>query len=48
MIFTIIRIVYLYIAIMLVITLFDSKSIYQKMAYAVVAIPFIMRALLLK
>lgn len=48
MIFTVIRIIYLFIAIMLVVTLFESKSIYQKMAYAVVAIPFIMRALLLK
>ena len=48
MIFTVIRIVYFYIAIMLMVTLFESKSIYQKMAYAVVAIPFIMRALLLK
>jgi len=47
-IFTIIRIVYLYLAIMLVVCLFESKNIYQRMAFALVAMPFIMRALLLK
>lgn len=47
-IFTLIRIVFLYIAIMLMVNIFESKSIYHKMAYALVAIPFIMRALLLK
>lgn len=47
-IFTIIRIVYLYLAIMLIVNLFDNKNIYYKIAYAVVAMPFIMRALLLK
>jgi len=47
-IFTIIRMVYLYLAVMLIVNLFDSKNVYQKMAYAFLAIPFIMRALLLK
>lgn len=47
-ILNIIRIVYLYLAIMLVVNLFDNKNIYYKMAYAFVAMPFIMRALLLK
>ena len=47
-IFALIRILYFYLAIMLLVTLFESKSVYQKIAYAVISIPFIMRALLLK
>lgn len=47
-IFTLIRIMFLYIAVVLMLNLFESKSIYHKMSYALVAIPFIMRALLLK
>lgn len=48
MILTLIRIVYLFVSIILIVHLFDNKNIYFKIAYAFVALPFIMRALLLK
>lgn len=47
-VFSLIRIVYLYMAAILILNLFKDKNIYNKIAYAVVAMPFFMRAFLLK
>lgn len=43
-----IRIIYLLIGIVFFVNLFEEKNIFFKIAYAFTALPFIMRALLLK
>ncbi len=48
MVLVVYRLVFAYIAVLLIWGVFDGRTLYEKMAYAFVAMPFIFRALLIK